>query len=322
MLMESTISTGKEQQEILPMDMVSFPFVCSTTRLDCCPDNPVPWHWHNVFEINYVIKGELSWQTPDHSYLVSKGEIDFLNTGVLHTCSAIGDTPCEYYTILFDMHFLSGMYNSIYEEKYFLPLMRNNALSFWHIKPDSLRHLQMTELFLKVVELSRGEPYGYEFKIRSLLSDFWLLLLEDTKDIQATAAPVNSVDTERMKLMTDFIKKHCGEKLSLEDIAGSAGISTRECTRCFQRCINTSPNVFLTQTRVRMAADMLAGTSKSIIEISEDCGFSSPSYFTKVFREMMGCTPKDYREKDGGGDSPWYYSEQFSRIVRHDRRGV
>ena len=65
-----------------------------------------------------------------------------------------------------------------------------------------------------------------------------------------------------------------------------------------------------------MAADMLAETSKSIIEISEDCGFSSPSYFAKVFRDMMGCTPKDYREKDGGGEVPWYYSEQFSKIVR------
>ena len=55
MLLKSRISTGKEQQEILPMDMVSFPYVCSTTRLDCCPDNPVPWHWHNVFEINEVL---------------------------------------------------------------------------------------------------------------------------------------------------------------------------------------------------------------------------------------------------------------------------
>ena len=307
MLLKSRISTGKEQQEILPMDMVSFPYVCSTTRLDCCPDNPVPWHWHNVFEIDYVAKGELSWQTPDNTYLVSAGEVNFLNSGILHTCSAIGSTPCEYYTLLFDMHFLSGMYNSVYEEKYFLPLIHNNSLPFWHFKPDSLRHLKMTELILRAVELSRKEPYGYEFKIRSLLSDFWLMLLEDTKDIKPTAAPMNSADTERMKLMTQFIKEHCSEKLSL---------STRECTRCFQRCINTSPNVFLTQTRVRMAADMLAETSKSIIEISEDCGFSSPSYFAKVFRDMMGCTPKDYREKDGGGEVPWYYSEQFSKIVR------
>jgi AraC-like DNA-binding protein len=317
--MESNISTGKEQQEILPMDMVSFPFVCSTTRLDCCPDNPIPWHWHNVFEINYVIKGELSWQTPDHSYLVSKGEIDFLNTGVLHTCSAIGDTPCEYYTILFDMHFLSGMYNSIYEEKYILPVMRNSALQLWQVKPDSLQHLKMIETVLRTVEISREEPFAFEFDLRNLLSDFWKMLLLDTEEIRAQASDVirtSSTDTERLKLMTRYIKEHCGEKLTLEDIAAAADISTRECTRCFARCINTSPIVYLTQTRLSMAADLLSGSAKSIIEISEECGFSSPSYFGKVFREAMGCTPKEYRDKDVGGNQPWYYSTQFSKISR------
>jgi len=65
-----------------------------------------------------------------------------------------------------------------------------------------------------------------------------------------------------------------------------------------------------------MAADLLSGTAKSIIEISEECGFSSPSYFGKVFKESMGCTPKEYREKDTEGSQPWYYSRSFSQIIR------
>jgi AraC-like DNA-binding protein len=69
-----------------------------------------------------------------------------------------------------------------------------------------------------------------------------------------------------------------------------------------------------------MAADLLADSAKSIIEISEECGFSSPSYFGKVFREAMGCTPKEYRDKDVGGTQPWYYSTQFSKIVRPPHR--
>ena len=214
------------------------------------------------------------------------------------------------------MHFLSGMYNSVYEEKYFLPIMRNSALQVWRIRPDSLPHLKMIEAVLRTVEVSREEPFGYEFEVRNLLSDFWRQLLIDTKDVQAGAAPQNVVDTERVKAMTSFIKEHCGEKLSLDDIAASAGISTRECTRCFSRCLNISPNVYLNQTRLSMAADLLAGSSKSIIEISEECGFSSPSYFGKVFRETMGCTPREYRDKDAGGTQPWYYSTQFSKIVR------
>ena len=318
LLEKNTISDTEKQEEILPLSKESFPYLCSTTTLDCTPDKSIPWHWHNLFEINYVTRGELSLQTPETTHLISTGEVSFINTGVLHTCTAIGTIPCEYYTIHFDMHFLSGMYNSIYEEKYFLPIIHNNALQVWQIKPDSMPHLKMVEAVLRAVEISREEPFGYEFDVRSLLSDFWRRLLLDTKDIRPDSMSASSSDTERIKIMTSYIKEHCGEKLSLEDIAASAGVSTRECTRCFARCINTSPNVYLTQTRLSMAADLLSGSAKSIIEISEECGFSSPSYFGKVFRETMGCTPKEYRDKDAGGTQPWYYSTQFSKIVRRN----
>jgi AraC-like DNA-binding protein/quercetin dioxygenase-like cupin family protein len=313
------VNTNEEQKEILPIAKESFPYLCSTTRLDCTPDKSVPWHWHNMFEISYIIKGELSLQTPDETHIISTGEIYFINNGVLHTCTAIGTIPCEYNTIQFDMHFLSGMYNSIYEEKYILPVMRNSALQLWQVKPDSLQHLKMIETVLRTVEISREEPFAFEFDLRNLLSDFWKMLLLDTEEIRAQASDVirtSSTDTERLKLMTRYIKEHCGEKLTLEDIAAAADISTRECTRCFARCINTSPIVYLTQTRLSMAADLLSGSAKSIIEISEECGFSSPSYFGKVFREAMGCTPKEYRDKDVGGNQPWYYSTQFSKISR------
>ena len=316
MLIESKFSSGDQQQEILPVKRETMPYLCSITHLDCNPDKPIPWHWHRLFEINYVTKGELSFQTQDSTHIVAAGDADFVNYGVLHSCSALGTVPCEYYTLQFDMHFLSGIYNSIFEEKYFLPVMRNSALQFWPIKPDSLRHLKMIESVLRIVEISRKEPFGYEFDVRSLLSDFWKQLLEDTKDVQAVAVPANAVETERIMIMTSFIKEHCGEKLSLEDIAASAGISTRECTRCFSRCINTSPNTYLTQARLSRAAELLSDSAKSIIDISEECGFSSPSYFGKVFREAMGCTPREYREKDAGGNQPWYYSTQFSKITR------
>ena len=219
MLLHTNINTDEEQKEILPIAKESFPYLCSTTRLDCNPDKSIPWHWHNMFEINYVVRGELSLQTPDATHIVTAGEIDFINNGVLHSCTAIGSTPCEYTTIQFDMHFLSGMYNSIYEEKYILPIMRSSALPFWHVKPDSMLHLQMVETVLRTVELSREEPFGYEFDLRSRLSDFWKMLMQDTEAVRSQASEIvrsNSADTERLKLMTQFIKDHCGEKLTLE----------------------------------------------------------------------------------------------------------
>lgn len=296
-----TLDIDREQHEKLPIDMSSFPYMCRKNILDEKLGSAVPWHWHNVFELNYVLEGELLWKTNDATNIIKKGELFFVNNGVHHTCMAAGEDRCVYYTILFDMHLLSGMYSSVFEEKYFLPVMRNEDLIFWHVKPDSLLHLKIIENVLKVVETGSSETFGYEFEVRNLLGKFWLLFLQDTEKVRENAIPRSAADTERLKLMTHFIQEHCTEKLTLEDVASAADISTRECTRCFRRGLNSSPIVYLTQTRVRLAAQMLTETSKSVIEISEDCGFSSPSYFSKVFREIMDCTPKDYRAQKTAG---------------------
>ena len=67
-------------------------------------------------------------------------------------------------------------------------------------------------------------------------------------------------------------------------------------------CISLSPVSYLSDYRVRMAAKLLRTTGKTVIEVSEACGFSSPGYFGRVFKETLSTTPKAYqmgkREKD------------------------
>ena len=296
MLFKTPFKLDQEQREIFPIQDEAFPVICRWSDLNWYDDKTIPWHWHTELEINCMDHGTMECLTPEQTVTAEKGDILFINSGVLHTCHPVGNEPCHYYTYTFDMHFLSGMYNSLFEEKYFLPVVRNSALSVWKVKPDSLEHLEMISAVMKSIELCRDEPKGYEFDLRAKLCDFWKLLLDDTADIRATARLHSGADTERIKVMMGFIHDHYGEKITLEDIASSACISTRECTRCFRRCINTTPNEFLIGYRLRAAMRLLAESEKSILEISEECGFSSASYFTKTFREARNCTPKEYRE--------------------------
>lgn len=298
MLFKTPFKLDQGQREIFPVQDESFPVICRWSDLNWYDDKTIPWHWHTELEINCIDNGTMECQTLEQTVTVEKGEILFINSGVLHTCRTVIDEPCQYYTYSFDMHFLSGMYNSLFEKKYFLPVVRNSALSVWKVKADSLEHLEMISAVMKSIELCRNEPKGYEFDLRAKLCDFWKLLLDDTADVRATARPHSIADTERIKVMIRFIHDNYGEKITLEDIAASACISTRECTRCFRRCINTTPNNFLTGYRLRMAIRLLVESSKTILEISEECGFSSASYFTKVFRETRNCTPKEYRESN------------------------
>ena len=296
MLIKTPFKSDREKREIIPAEMESFPCICRWTDLDWYEDKTIPWHWHTELEINCVESGCLQFQIPEQTITAGKGEVVFVNSGVLHTCHPVGKEPCHYYTHIFDMHFLSGMYNSLFEEKYFLPVSRNSALQLWLVKPDSLEHIEMISTEMKAIELCKQEPDGFEFDLRTRLCDFWRLLLKDTAAIRATARQRGNADTERMKAMMGFIHEHYGEKISLDDIAESASISTRECSRCFRRCIDSSPNDYLNQYRIRAAVRLLTESDMTILEISEECGFSSASYFTKIFRDTMRCTPKGYRD--------------------------
>ena len=101
-----------------------------------------------------------------------------------------------------------------------------------------------------------------------------------------------------MKLMLDYIYKNFAEQIGVTEIAQAADVSTRECTRCFKRTVDRTPVRFLIEYRAQMAASLLLGTGKSISEIAEKCGFMSDSYFSKIFREIYKCTPREYRKEN------------------------
>lgn len=287
---------NQDHQEILPMNSSEFPYLCNYANLDRCIDKSFPWHWHSAFEVDYIAEGEVEFRTADDVFHLKKGDAIFFNSNVMHDIHAQDKkSGCQLYAHLFDPHFISGTPGSIFEQKYIAPILQNAELSAYVIRPDNYRRIQMIEKLLHITELTQKEGFGYEFEIRSQLCRFWCLLLEETQELPIQHSRKNHADTERIKLMIQYIREHYSEKITLDDICASAAISSRECTRCFQRSIGISPITYLNDFRIRMAAQLLLGTDDSILTISENCGFSSVSYFGKVFSETMKCTPREYR---------------------------
>jgi len=299
MLLESVFHTDEQNHEHVPMTSAGMPYVCIHTEMDRFPDRKITWHWHNALEFVFIKEGTAELKAPDQKLLLSKGMAGFVNSGVLHEYSSVGDKPCSVYAHLFEAQFLSGAYNSVFEEKYFAPVCRTGIPQIWAISPDELQSIKIIEALIESTELMRLEPDGFEFEVRSKLSSAWLGLFRDTEEYRDKAPRRNAADAERIKQMMNFIEKHYMEEIGVSDIADAAGISTRESTRCFQRCIGASPVSYLSDYRAHIAAGMLTGTDKTVLEVSEACGFSSQSYFSRVFHETFGMTPKAYQKKYG-----------------------
>lgn len=301
MIIESKFALDKDtNQEILPIDRDAdgFLYVCQHGTLRHLLSPGYPWHWHKAFEIDYVSEGELELKTTDGRSRIRKGEAFFVNSNVLHDIQICDDAEqCELYAHIFSPGFLSGSNHNILEQKYLTPILKSQGLQSYVIHADHYESFRMLEKIANMIELNRQEEFGFEFKLRAELSDIWCLLLGETENLRAQDVDINIRDSERLKVMLQFIHDHYMEKISLEQIAASANISTRECSRCFKRSISVSPVNYLNEYRIRMAADMLIYSGESALNISENCGFSSSSYMGKVFYETMHCTPKEYRKK-------------------------
>ena len=121
--------------------------------------------------------------------------------------------------------------------------------------------------------------------------------MEEIKNVNAVLHAPSHQNQDRILTMMAFIHDRYPERLTLQDIADSAAISTRECLRCFRSSIGQSPMDYLIEYRIRTAMKLLETTSLSISDIAMHTGFNSSAYFTKMFRRIYGKTPNACRKE-------------------------
>lgn len=141
------------------------------------------------------------------------------------------------------------------------------------------------------------EPPEYAFLTRAALSHLVCLLFTHMNVGTGNPLPAKTIrNSERIKQMLEFIQNHFSESLTVASIAGYASISESECLRCFRQTIGMTPIQYLTQFRMQEAARLLISTDNKITDVGISCGFHDTSYFVKKFREIMQCTPNQYRK--------------------------
>ena len=85
--------------------------------------------------------------------------------------------------------------------------------------------------------------------------------------------------------------------MTIEKISKGINVSKSVLYRLFHSHFGKTLGSFLNSKRIEYARSLLLDTSMSIEEISEEAGFSSASYFSKVFKKEVGISPLKYRKK-------------------------
>ena len=103
--------------------------------------------------------------------------------------------------------------------------------------------------------------------------------------------------SRRINKIVQFVEKNYHHKISLEDVGELVGMSASSVSRFFKKRTRHNFWDYLNGFRIDRAAQMMIETEHTISEISYACGFNNISNFNRVFRERIGTTPSDYRNK-------------------------
>lgn len=136
--------------------------------------------------------------------------------------------------------------------------------------------------------LRRPQPVGMSSGVRELVPH---ALLQASKEIYCLSG---SEEDLLNTLFQALEKQYANPDLSLDDYAQTLAMSQSQLYRKTTALTGQSPNDLLKVFRLSKARDLLKKGKQNINEIAYDCGFNSPSYFTKCFKKEFSILPMDY----------------------------
>ena len=289
----SIIITDK-MREIVQAREQDFPYTAMEAKMELYPGKSTSWHWHDHFEVCVVQSGVLELCTQQGSVRLRPGEGYFLNSKVLHLCRAAQpEGHACIHTQLFARELLSG--TGFISRRYVASVENCVGLEMLRLDPENAEHRAIMDEIDAAFLAAEGDEAGYELFVCGHLTQAWGKLFRLMAPAIRDERGFPREDAVRAKAMLSFIYENYQNPVSVAEIAASAGICERECFRCFSDMLDTTPMEYLNRHRIGMACRALAEGTAAIGQIAEDCGFSNSSYFGKVFRQMMGCTPGQYR---------------------------
>lgn len=287
----------EHMREMIEDQERDFPFVAMDDQLQEYPNGETPWHWHDYFEFCRACEGSFELCTRSQTLKIRAGEGYFVNANVLHRSRVISEgSVVHQHVMLFSRSLVAG--TGLAGRKYIAPLENNPAMEALRLTPDTPREKEILDALESSFQAAEAGNDGHEMRICAHLGIAWASLYNVAKEKIGEGRAGGKEDAAAMKAMLGYIQEHYQEDVSVGQIAAAAGVCERECYRRFSRMLDTTPMQYLTRRRIDVSARALAETDAPVAQIAADCGFSSASYFIRVFRHHMGVTPLEFRRRE------------------------
>lgn len=241
--------------------------------------------WHcidgNMIIYMYTDGGNIVFQ--DKIFPIEKGVLCFIGADKRHYTMPEDPTSYERSKIYLPEMLVHRIAKLHSDQSAFCRMFFENSVIYARI-PENER-INVENLFCQAND-SACSPESF------ICAFFRLMLYLEKYSVTNVCTPSNSIS-----LAVDFINKNYSRQFSLDQLCAEIHMSKYHFCRKFRHLLGTTVMEYVLETRLAAAKNMLVETSLCISEISEKCGFSSVSYFCRVFRENFGVTALQYRKK-------------------------
>lgn len=163
----------------------------------------------------------------------------------------------------------------------------------YFLEDDRLYHIA------SLIRMELLDPDGGDSAYQKMLSDLLAIhLLRHYSDLIAPEDLHRSgLSPSVMRRVQSFVDEQLGSRISLENMAAIANMSTYHFAHAFRDVTGVPPHRYLTQRRIEQARELLRKTRLPVAEIAWRLGYSNQSHFTKLFRREVGVTPSAFRRQ-------------------------
>lgn len=248
-------------------------------------------HWHEDIELIYILNGEMSYKINSDVIKLKKNDGLFVNSRQLHYGFSSEKRECEFLCIL--LHPVLLCITTQMENRFITPVIQNSAMPYilldnqveWHRKVNKLIQAMYNDYDQSV----------YPLQLQGLFYQLWTYLFQNMpqgfNETTTSSSALSSV-----KQMIHYIEVNYSTTIKIKDLAKVIHVSESKCFQLFHSYLGQTPVEYVTRVRLAHGIELMKNSFKSFTEISEEIGFSNPSYFSESFKKYYNTTPREYRK--------------------------
>lgn len=252
----------------------------------------VPPHWHECFELLYMMDGTAEQQINDKRFVAVQHDLVILNEGDVHSTYCKKGEKTRILVVKFLPDVVNSGYSRVFESKYIGPFLNCRSDSLYHLTGSSDTLENLRKLMMDLYDEFTAKRIGYEIHVKGSIYQLIALLIRH-RIIGNPELLVENARSELLKLdgLFKYIENHYSERIDLQKAANMLNLSYSYFSRYFKKVTGKTFKEYVDFVRICEVEKLILTTGMNISHACYEAGFCNVSSFNRVFRRVKGYSP-------------------------------